>query len=285
MSTAAYLAALLGVGVLAGIVSTVASLASVVSYPALLALGLPPVSANVTNTVALMFTAVGAAAGSRPELSGQRARVLRLGLLTAAGGGAGAALLLTTPARGFEYVAPVLIAAGSLVILRRPAPASPAAAGDGTSAGGDGTPAGGDGTPAGGDGVPDSGSAPAAATREREGWGSRAGVFAVAVYVGYFGAAGGVLMLALLLRLFRQSLARTNALKNVISGLANAVAGIAFAIFGPVRWSAALPLAAGFLIGGWIGPKIVRRLPARGLRAFIGLCGLAVAVRLAVSTY
>ena len=292
MSTAAYLAALLGVGVLAGIVSTVASLASVVSYPALLALGLPPVSANVTNTVALMFTAVGAAAGSRPELSGQRARVLRLGLLTAAGGGAGAALLLTTPARGFEYVAPVLIAAGSLVILRRPAPASPAAAGDGTSAGGDGTPAGGDGTPAGGDGtpaggdgVPDSGSAPAAATREREGWGSRAGVFAVAVYVGYFGAAGGVLMLALLLRLFRQSLARTNALKNVISGLANAVAGIAFAIFGPVRWSAALPLAAGFLIGGWIGPKIVRRLPARGLRAFIGLCGLAVAVRLAVGTY
>ena len=285
MSTAAYLAALLGVGVLAGIVSTVASLASVVSYPALLALGLPPVSANVTNTVALMFTAVGAAAGSRPELSGQRARVLRLGLLTAAGGGAGAALLLTTPARGFEYVAPVLIAAGSLVILRRPAPASPAAAGDGTSAGGDGTPAGGDGTPAGGDGVPDSGSAPAAATREREGWGSRAGVFAVAVYVGYFGAAGGVLMLALLLRLFRQSLARTNALKNVISGLANAVAGIAFAIFGPVRWSAALPLAAGFLIGGWIGPEIVRRLPARGLRAFIGLCGLAVAVRLAVGTY
>ena len=94
MSTAAFLAALLGVGVLAGIVSTVASLASVVSYPALLALGLPPVSANVTNTVALMFTAVGAAAGSRPELSGQRAMVLRLGLLTAAGGGAGAALLL-----------------------------------------------------------------------------------------------------------------------------------------------------------------------------------------------
>ncbi len=285
MSTAAYLTALLGVGVLAGIVSTVASLASVVSYPALLALGLPPVSANVTNTVALMFTAVGAAAGSRPELSGQRARVLRLGLLTAAGGGAGAALLLTTPARGFEYVAPVLIAAGSLVILRRRAPADPAAAGDGTSAGGDGTPAGGDGTPAGGNGTPDSGSAPAGAAREREGWGSRAGVFAVAVYVGYFGAAGGVLMLALLLRLFRQSLARTNALKNVISGLANAVAGIGFAIFEPVRWSAALPLAAGFLIGGWIGPKIVRRLPARGLRAFIGLCGLAVAVRLAVGTY
>jgi hypothetical protein len=240
--------ALLGVGVLAGIVSTVASLASVVSYPALLALGLGPVSANVTNTVALMFTGVGAAAGSRPELAGQGGRVVRLGLLTAAGGGTGAALLLLTPARGFEFVAPALIALGSLVILcRRPVPARPA------------------------DPVP--------------GWLSQAGVFAVAIYIGYFGAAGGVLMLAVLIRLFRQSLARTNALKNAISGLANAVAGVGFAIFGPVQWAAALPLAAGFLVGGWIGPALVRRLPAAGLRLFVGVCGLAVAVRLGISAY
>jgi uncharacterized membrane protein YfcA len=239
--------ALLGVGVLAGIVSTVASLASVVSYPALLALGLRPVSANVTNTVALMFTAVGAAAGSRPELAGQGRRVLRLGLLTATGGGAGAALLLLTPARGFELVAPVLIALGSLTILRRPVPSRPA------------------------DPVP--------------GWLPQVGVFAVAVYVGYFGAAGGVLMLAVLIRLYTQSLARTNALKNVISGLANGVAGLGFAIFGPVQWAAVLPLAIGFMAGGWIGPALVRRLPARGLRVFVGICGLAVAIRLGVSTY
>ena len=246
MSIAAEVA-LLGVGVLAGIVSTVASLASVVSYPALLALGLPPVSANVTNTVALMFTAVGAAAGSRPELAGQGRRVLRLGVLTAAGGGAGAALLLLTPARGFELVAPALIALGSLVILRRPVPSQPA------------------------DPAP--------------GWLPQAGVFAVAVYVGYFGAAGGVLMLAVLIRLFSQSLARTNALKNVISGLANGVAGLGFAIFGPVQWAAVLPLAIGFVAGGWIGPALVRRLPARGLRVFVGICGLAVAIRLGVSAY
>ncbi len=265
MSTAAYLAALLGVGVLAGIVSTVASLASVVSYPALLALGLPPVSANMTNTVALMFTAGGAAAGSRPELAGQRYRVRTLGLLTAVGGGTGAALLLLTPPRGFEYVAPVLIAAGSLVILRRPIPAEANA----SSASG-----------------PDGGTAGAGLSADvGAGWLWRAGVFAVAVYIGYFGAAGGVLMLALLTRLYGQSLARTNALKNVIAGLANAVAGIGFAIFGPVRWSAALPLAAGFLIGGWIGPSLVRHLPARGLRLFIGLCGLALAIRLGVSAY
>jgi uncharacterized membrane protein YfcA len=265
VSTPVYLAALVGVGVLAGIVSTVAAVASVVSYPALLALGLPPVSANVTNTVALMFTAVGAAGGSRPELAGQWHRVRRLGLLTAVGGGAGAALLLLTPSRGFEYVAPVLIAAGSLVILRRPVPADAAVALATVP----------DGDTAGSRPLPDA----------REGWLSRAGVFAVAVYIGYFGAAGGVLMLALLTRLCAQSLARTNALKNVISGLANAVAGLGFAIFGPVRWTAALPLAAGFLIGGWIGPSLVRHLPARGLRLFIGFCGLAVAIRLALSAY
>jgi uncharacterized membrane protein YfcA len=105
------------------------------------------------------------------------------------------------------------------------------------------------------------------------------------VYIGYFGAAGGILMLAVLTHMFAQSLARTNALKNVITGLANAVAGIGFAIFGPVRWSAALPLAAGFLIGGWLGPAIVRRLPAPALRIVVGVGGLAVAIKLGVSAY
>jgi uncharacterized membrane protein YfcA len=221
-------AVLLGVGVLAGIVSTVASLASVVSYPALLALGLPPVTANVTNTVALMFTAVGAAGGSRPELAGQGHRVRTLGLLTAAGGGSGAALLLLTPARGFEYAAPLLIAVGSLVLLRRQTP--PAQPGDGNELSHD------DGGGGGSDGG-------------HTGWLSRAAVFGVAVYIGYFGAAGGILMLAVLFRMYAQSLARTSALKNVISGLANAVAGLGFAIFGPVRWAAALPLASWWAAG------------------------------------
>ncbi|HEY5356989.1 MAG TPA: sulfite exporter TauE/SafE family protein [Streptosporangiaceae bacterium] len=284
MSPAVELLALLGVGVLAGIVSTVASLASIVSYPALLALGLPPVSANVTNTVALMFTGLGAAAGSRPELAGQGRRVLRLGLVTAIGGGVGAALLLLTPSRIFEYAAPVLIAAGSLVILRPLAPL-PAAVSPAVVPG-----------PA----VPPPAAQPPAvqppavqppetltrepADRER-GWLPRLAIFAVAVYIGYFGAAGGILLLAVLIRMLQQSLARTNAVKNVVSGLANAVAGIAFAIFGPVRWAAVVPLAAGFLIGGWAGPWLVRRLPARGLRVFVGICGLGLAIRLGASAY
>ena len=121
---------LAGVGMLAGMVGSVASLASLVSYPALLALGLPPVSANVTNTVALVLSGVGSAAGSRPELAGQGRRVARLGLLTAAGGAAGAALLLATPSQWFTYVAPVLIAAGAVAILRPPASRAAARPGD-----------------------------------------------------------------------------------------------------------------------------------------------------------
>jgi len=265
VSTPAELLALLGVGALAGIVGTVASLASIVSYPALLALGLPPVSANVTNTVALMFTGIGAAAGSRPELAGQGRRVLRLGLLTAAGGGVGAALLLLTPSRTFVYAAPALIALGSVVILRPPAPVPSAPA---PVVGASGKPAG-----------------AATVTDGERGWLPRLATFTVAVYVGYFGAAGGILLLAVLIRMLQQSLARTNAVKNVVSSLANAVAGIGFAIFGPVRWAAVVPLAAGFLIGGWVGPWLVRRLPARGLRVFVGVCGLALAIRLGVSAY
>src|SRR2546425_10955632 len=111
--TAAEAAMLIGAGVLAGLVSVVASLASLVSYPALLALGLPPLSANMTNTVALLFTGAGAAAGSRPELAGQGARVRRLGPVAAVGGGVGAALLLVTPPGTVELLAPGLIAAPS----------------------------------------------------------------------------------------------------------------------------------------------------------------------------
>lgn len=241
---------LIGAGVLAGIASTVASLASVVSYPVLLAIGLPPVSANMTNTVALVFTAAGAAAGSRQELSGQGTRVRRLGLVTVAGGTVGAALLLLSPARAFEVAAPGLIGAAAMLLIVQPSIAGLTARPDG----------------------------------ERSLL-LRAAMFAVAVYVGYFGAAGGILMLTVLSAMLELPLARINAVKNVVSGLANAAAAVGFAVFGSVRWAAAVPLAAGFLLGGWIGPALVRRLPAGALRIFIGLCGLALAVILGIRTY
>lgn len=247
--TVADLLLLLVTGIAAGIVSTVASLASVVSYPVLLALGLPPLSANVTNTVSLLFTGAGAAAGSRPELAGQGGRIRRLGLVTALGGAAGAALLLLTPARTFEAAAPVLIGGASVVLLLQPVREE---------------------------------SAPS--DRERNPF-LIAALFCVAVYVGYFGAAGGILLLVVLTAMLTEPLARTNALKNVVSGLANAVAAVAFALFGPVRWAAVVPLAAGFLIGGRIGPILVRYLPARALRVVIGLGGIALAVKLGLTAY
>jgi uncharacterized membrane protein YfcA len=270
---------LAGVGILAGLVGSVASLASLVSYPALLALGLPPVSANVTNTVALMFSGVGSVAGSRPELTGQGPRVLRLGALTAAGGAAGAALLLVTPSRWFQYVAPVLIAAGAVAIFRPPARLAATLPGDYPRPGG---------VPPDPGLLPDAVVPPKAlspAGSGESGRGSRLIVFGVAVYIGYFGAAGGIMLLAVLIRMIAEPLARVNALKNAVSGLANGVAGISFALFGPVRWQAVLPLAVGFLIGGWTGPALVRRLPAGPLRIFIGCCGLALAVRLGISAY
>lgn len=246
-------AALVGVGLAAGIASTVASLASVVSYPALLAFGLPPLSANMTNTVSLLFTAAGAGVGSRPELSGQWPRVWRLSAFTAAGGATGAALLLLTPAQTFERAAPVLIGAASLLLLRPPRLAPPSTA------------------------------APAQ-PRDRHP-ALLTGVFCVAIYTGYFGAAGGVLMLAVLMPMLAEPLTRTNAVKNVIGGFANGVAAVGFAIFGRVDWAVVGPLAAGFLIGGWTGPALVRRLPAAPLRMAIALAGLAVAVRLGIDAY
>jgi uncharacterized membrane protein YfcA len=238
---------LFAAGVLAGVVSVVASLASLVSYPALLAAGLPPLAANVTNTVALVGVGFGAAAGSRPELAGQRDRLWRLGLLNAVGGAAGAALLLLSPAAAFEAAVPVLVAGAALVLL---APARWR-------------------RPAGREGSPWLGGA----------------VVAVAVYTGYFGAAGGVLALAVLTALLDQPLARTIAVKNVVSAAANGVAALAFALFGPVDWAAVVPLALGFAVGGLLGPALVRRLPAEPLRVGIALAGLAVAATLAVRSY
>jgi hypothetical protein len=227
---------LLATGVLAGVASTVASVASVVSYPVLLAIGLPPLASNVTNTMSLIFTAAGSVAGARPELAGQRARAKRLAVITAAGGAAGACALLVAPASAFAVVQPR---------LRGLSPR------------------------------------PGAEHSPRR----LAGVFASAMYIGYFGAAGGVVLLAILSTMFPDSLIRVNALKNVISGVANAVAAIAFAFFAPVDWAVVPLLAAGFAVGGAIGPRLARRLPVRALRLLVALAGLAMAVNLGFSAY
>jgi uncharacterized membrane protein YfcA len=241
---------LLATGVLAGIAGTVASVASVVSYPVLLAMGLPPLAANVTNTMSLICNSAGSVAGSRPELFGQRQRVFRLAVITTLGGAAGACALLLAPPGAFAIVVPVLIAASSALLLIQPrlSHLSPR---------------------------------PGSERSRRR----LAGVFASAIYIGYFGAAGGVVMLAILSMIFSDSLIRINALKNVICGAANGVAALAFALFAPVDWAVVPLLAAGFLAGGMTGPRLARRLPARSLRLLVALAGIAMAVKLGVSAY
>jgi uncharacterized membrane protein YfcA len=110
-------------------------------------------------------------------------------------------------------------------------------------------------------------------------------LFAVAVYVGYFGAAAGVMLLVVLGMMISEPLVKVNAIKNAVSGAANCLAAICFAIFGSVRWLFVWPLAAGFLIGGWIGPKIARRVPGAVLRVVVSLCGIGLAVRLGITAY
>jgi uncharacterized membrane protein YfcA len=252
---------LVGAGVAAGLSGSMAGLASLFSYPALLAVGLPATAANVTNTVALSFTTVGAAAGSRPELAGQGRAVRRYALISVPGGAIGAGLLLVTPPGAFEVIVPVLVGGASLVLLvqpwiRRLARRERVAE-----------------------------IAEHEAGEHRPGWAVLGGMLVVSVYGGYFGAAAGVLMLALIMIGLPLSLLRGNALKTVLLGLANAIAAVGFALFGPVEWWAVPPMAAGLLVGGWCGPWVARRLPTAALRTGIGVAGLGLAGWLAAQSW
>lgn len=241
---------LLVAGLVAGLAGAGAGLASLVSYPALLVVGLPPVAANVTNTVAITLNGAGAIAASRPELTGQGWRVRRFAVMAVLGGVTGAVLLLTTPAEAFELVVPALIALASVALLARPWLQR------------------------------------MRAEHVRDDHPSvSAGVALITVYGGYFGAAAGVLLLALLGAVLPDSVARVNALKNVVLFAANSVAALGFVVFGPVQWLAALPLATGFFVGGLLAPAIVRRLPETTVRLVVGVAGLLLALKLGVDTY
>jgi uncharacterized membrane protein YfcA len=230
-------------GFVAGTASAMAGGASLLTFPTLLALGLPPLAANVTNTTGLVPTSVGAALASRLELEGQRSRLADLAVPTVLGAGAGAALLLTTPARIFEAVVPFLIAGSSLLLLGQPWIVARA------------------------------GQRLLRSDRR----GSWASAFASSVYAGYFGAAAGVLFMALVGLFSTESIHQLNAIRNVLIGVANAVATVIFAFVAPVQWEAAGALALGSLAGGMVGARLARRVPAPRLRVGIAVVGLVVA--------
>jgi uncharacterized membrane protein YfcA len=250
---------LAGAGVVAGVCGTVAGLASLVSYPALLAVGLSPVAANVTNTVGLVGNVVGAMAGAQPELKGQAPRIRKYLTLTLSGGIIGAAMLLLLPAAGFDAVVPLLIAGSAVLMLLRPwilrrAEERRLAA-------------------------IDAGKSPSRQV------GPQVAVLLVGVYGGYFGAGAGIMMMALLAVLVVDALARVSALRNVLMGSINGVAAIFFAFFGPVHWLYALPLGGGFILGGYMGPWIVRRISADALRVVVAIGGFVLAIDLGWQAY
>jgi uncharacterized membrane protein YfcA len=243
-------ALLFAAGIGGGLAGSIAGFASVTTYPALLVVGLPPVAANVTNTIALVLNGVGSVWGSLPELKGQRRKLVRLIPAGAVGGAAGAVLLLSIPSEGFEKVVPVLLAASSVAIAW-PQPVRAEGAGRSTT------------------------------QHVLE----AVAVLAISVYGGFFGAAAGVLMLALFLRADSDSLADANATKNVVLGTANAFAALVFIVLIPIHWAAVVPLGVGCLIGSRLGPVIVRHAPATPLRLAIAVGGLTLAVKLGLDAY
>ncbi|GAB3674752.1 sulfite exporter TauE/SafE family protein [Angustibacter aerolatus] len=248
--TAHLLLVLAGLG--AGFVGTVAGLASLVSYPALLAFGLPPLAANVTNTTAMTTVLAGSAVGSRRELRGTGRRLLLGSLCAGAGGALGSVLLLRLPASAFEAVVPWLVALGSALLLARDRVRAWAAARRPT---------------------PD---------HVGRAWPWGVAVAAVGVYAGYFGAAAGIIMLAVLSLRRTEPFAVTNAVKTIVTGAGNLVAAVVYVLVAPVEWSAVLALSVGLLAGSWLGPQVVRVLPERPLRVAVALGGFGLAGWLAV---
>lgn len=248
---------LIPTGIAAGIVSTATGLASLVSYPILLAIGLPPVAANVTNTYALFFTGVGATVSSQKELRGHGKDLLVILPLTLIGCVTGALILFAIPASTFQKVVPFFILLAAIVVLlpRRTTPLATI-----------------------------SGQTETGLAKFIKGltW---VGIFLVGVYSGYFGAASGVLMLSLLAVISPLPFAQYNAEKNLTLGLANLISAIVYATKTTIQWAYIIPLAIGFLIGGFVGPKIVRLIPERTIKIVIGIGAFILAGSLFVQAY
>ncbi len=241
-------------GVWAGMINTVVGSGTLITFPTLLAIGFPPVTANVSNNVGLVFGSAMGTWGYRRELEGQRTNVVRLAPMSLVGAVVGALLLLRLPATAFEAIVPVLIGISLVLVVVQPKVSAWTAARRERS------------------GTEHTGPGPVAA----------GGTFVAGIYGGYFGAAQGVLLVGLLGSLLPESLQRVNALKNLLSLVVNLVAAVTFLV---VRPEAADPLAVtlvavGSVAGGLLGAKVGRRLPPPVLRTVIVVVGVVAIVRL-----
>lgn len=239
--------ALAGVG--AGFINSVAGSGTLLTFPTLLALGVNPVTANVSNNIGLVPGAVSAAWGWRHELVGQRARLLRLASAAVVGGLVGAVLLLVLPEDSFAAVVPVLVLLGVVLVAVQPWVNRRLAA-----------------------------RALTEGPREDAPW-LWPTIGLTSVYGGYFGAAQGILLMAVLGSGTGDSLKRDNAFKNVLAGIVNATAAVVFILVADVDWLIAALIAVGSVAGALIGAHVGRRMPDLVLRAVIvtfGLSALAV---------
>ncbi len=239
-------------GVGAGLAGSITGLASLVSYPVLLAIGCSPISANVTNTVALVFSGAGSVSASGPELKGHWFQLRWFVVCGLLGGSCGAGLLLATSSSSFKDIVPWLIAGASLAVfaIRRASPAD----------------------------------RPEPLVLRFSGP-TLFAVFLISIYGGYFGAAAGVMMIALLNAKIDAPFPKLTAIRNVVLTTSNLVAAVIFIFASSVNWGACIPLAVGFFIGGRLGPTVVRAVPATVLRLSISLLGLGLAVWLGIQAY
>jgi uncharacterized protein len=241
--------AIFAAGGAAGTINTIVGSGTLLTFPVLLAFGYEPVTANVSNTIGLVPGSVAGAYGYRAELEGQQRRVFSRAIASLLGGIVGAVLLLVLPASAFKEIVPVFIAAALVLVLAQPW-----------------------------------------LTRRLAGRHDhplhargvlQLSLFAIGVYGGYFGAAQGILLLAVLGLSLSAPLQRINAVKNVLAGLTNAIAGVVFVIAAShVSWAVAGLLAAGSLVGGHLGARVGRRLSPPVLRGAIVVVGIAAILKL-----
>lgn len=234
-------------GLAAGMANTIVGAGYLVTFPALIALGFSPLVANVTMTVGLVPGSLSGSQGYRQELSGQRRRVLVLGLCSLLGGLMGAALLLVAPG-SFQRAAPWLVLLAVVLVVIQPRLTRLIAT-----------------------------RGPRAHTGSKL---FRAGVVASGVYGGYFGAAQGVILIGILALGLDDEIQRLNALKTLLGAVVNGTAAVVFAFTEPVAWAPAGLMAVGAVVGGQVGARVGKRLSRRALRAVIVIAGLASVVRL-----
>jgi uncharacterized membrane protein YfcA len=233
--------AILLAGLAAGCINTVVGSGTLITFPTLLAFGFPPVTANVSNNIGLVPGSVSGAVGYRRELTGKRRMVVRLAVGSFLGAAIGAVLLLVLPASAFEAIVPVLVLLGVTLVIVQPRLSRWVAR---------------------------------HGARRHEAWWVWPLVLLAGVYGGYFGAAQGVLLMGVLGIGVQQSLQESNAVKNVLAAVVNAVAGGIFAVVADVDWLVAALIGVGSLVGGVLGARVGRRLPPTALRAVIVLVGL-----------